>query len=77
MQVERTGGTLLEVEVGPKVAWKSKEHPLRLDDKLKLTSIPTLMKWQNHTFSHRVDSELEVAADHSAAERIVQEFLSR
>lgn len=77
MQVVQAGGTLLEVEVGPKVAWKAPDYPLRQDAELKLTCIPTLMRWQNHTFSHRLDSDLEAAADDNAIELLVKEFLSQ
>ncbi len=40
------GASILEVAVGDRDAWKSPDHPLRLDPKIRLTRIPTLVSWE-------------------------------
>lgn len=44
-RVAERRGTLLEVCVGQRTAWKDMSHPFRLDPRLKLTGIPTLVRW--------------------------------
>ena len=77
MQVQsERGGTLLEVEVGLREAWKRLDHPLRLDTTLRLTCIPTLMHWKGHRCAQRLDTQLENAGDASTVEHLVNEFLA-
>lgn len=63
------------VEVGPKSEWKDKEHPFRKDPALLLTSVPTMMRWQDGAFTHRLDADLESAHTPDAAEALLQTFV--
>lgn len=38
-------GYFVRVKVGPREIWKDKNCPFRTDKTLRLTSIPTLIKW--------------------------------
>lgn len=64
------------VEVGPKPAWKDQGHPFRSDPALKLTSVPTVMRWRDGAATHRLDSALEAADTSDAASAVLQEFLN-
>jgi len=39
-------GCLIRVKVGPRDYWKDKACPWRTEKSLKLTSVPTLIKWR-------------------------------
>lgn len=39
------GLSLVEVDVGDSETWRDPNHPLRVDQQLKLTGIPTLIEW--------------------------------
>ncbi|GFR47132.1 hypothetical protein Agub_g8820 [Astrephomene gubernaculifera] len=71
----RSSGTLLEVTVGPRSAWKGNaSHPFRVAPELKLTGIPTLLAWSPAGgATRRLGSELEACG--SAAE--VEQLLAR
>jgi len=44
--VARSGGSVLEVDVGDRGEWRDATHPLRVDPTLQLTGVPTLFKWE-------------------------------
>lgn len=73
--VANTGGTLLEVEVGPRPSWKSPDHPLRVDRALHLNSIPTLVRWQHGSWTHRLDASLEAAQTSEEAHQLISQFV--
>ena len=76
LQIEELGGTLLEVEVGEKAVWKDLGHPLRSAAELKLTCIPTLMRWSAHGWTARLDEELEKAKTAEEVDILVRRFYS-
>eukprot|EP01026_Neomeris_dumetosa_P012122 TRINITY_DN14259_c1_g1_i4.p2 TRINITY_DN14259_c1_g1~~TRINITY_DN14259_c1_g1_i4.p2 ORF type:complete len:147 (-),score=12.71 TRINITY_DN14259_c1_g1_i4:191-631(-) len=73
--VAGTGGTLLEIMVGDRSTWKSPEHPFRHDPTLKLSGIPTLMKWEGGQPVARTGSDLERAQDEQQAKQVLTQFL--
>lgn len=74
VQVQDLGGTLLEVEVGEKAAWKDPGHVFRQAAGLELTCIPTLMRWSGHTCTSRLDAELENAKTIEEIDSLVRMF---
>ncbi|GIM11284.1 hypothetical protein Vretimale_14807, partial [Volvox reticuliferus] len=59
----RSPGTLLEVTVGPRSAWKGNpSHPFRVDPQLKLTGVPTLLAWSPSGATRRLGPELEACS---------------
>lgn len=74
MQVQAVGGTLLEVEVGEKTAWKDPGHVFRRAPELQLTCIPTLMRWSDHAWTSRLDKELESVKAADEVESLVTSF---
>jgi hypothetical protein len=74
--VTAVGGSLLEVRVGPRAAWKSVDHPFRLDTDLKLRGIPTLFHWNEDGRKGEVAGpELEAASSFEEASKVVSEFI--
>lgn len=43
--IAAAGLSLLEIDVGDRETWRDQNHPLRVDQQLKLTGIPTLIEW--------------------------------
>ncbi|CAN1827692.1 Thioredoxin-like protein Clot [Linum perenne] len=61
---------LLRAYVGDRPTWRNPHHPLRVDPKLKLTGVPTLIRWENDTVKGRLE-------DHEAhIERKIDALLS-
>lgn len=75
--VAEAGGTLLEVLVGDRHTWKSLDHPFRLDARLQVTGIPTLLRWTADGPGERLGSELERTGSEAEAEARVKDFLQR
>jgi len=78
--VRDAGGTLLEVNVGPRPEWKDPDHPLRHDRTFKVGGIPTLVRWGARKEGGgaelaRLSDVLEKAADPAEARRILQDFV--
>lgn len=81
-EVAATGGTLLEVRVGPRPIWKDPEHPLRIRaDDLQITGIPTLVRYEPHTEQQkgrvvgRLAGELEQAETVEQATVLIKAFV--
>ena len=74
--IDKQGYTVIECDVGDKPAWKSPEHELRLSDKFKLTTVPTLMKWGFDGPTARLDEDLETCKTTQDVEAFVRPFLS-
>lgn len=72
--VAASGGSLLEVNVGDKPAWKSPDHPFR-HDPLQLKGVPSLLRVapDGHELG-RLCPELEGAADAQQAAAITSAF---
>jgi hypothetical protein len=90
--VRATGGTLLEVEVGPREGWRKdaeQPHPLRTDPLFRLTGVPTLFRWDPRPCTDplrkegyvgpvaRLGPELEKAGSEEEAGRVAAEFVER
>ncbi|KAL3144229.1 hypothetical protein ABBQ32_004009 [Trebouxia sp. C0010 RCD-2024] len=75
-QVTEAGGTLLEVEVGPRQVWKAADHPFRRDKHIQLTGIPSLVKYTDTGLGVRLSSQLETAKTPAEAEAIAKQFIS-
>jgi len=75
-RVRDAGGTLLEVEVGQRQVWKDQSHPFRTDPSLRVTGIPTLMRWDQDGCGRRLDAELEVAQTAKEADQLIAAFLA-
>ncbi|GAX79605.1 hypothetical protein CEUSTIGMA_g7046.t1 [Chlamydomonas eustigma] len=76
--VTAVGGSLLEVRVGPKAAWKSPDHPFRLDADLKLKGIPTLFHWnEDGRKGEMAGPELEASSNAEEAENVVYDFIAK
>ena len=43
----KAGDTFITVFVGDLPTWKNKQHPLRIDDKFKVTGVPTLFLYKS------------------------------
>ena len=56
--IAETGGTLLEVCVGPRAVWKDLDHPFRHDPELQLGGIPTVIRWTASGPAERVGARL-------------------
>ncbi|GLC33051.1 hypothetical protein PLESTM_000018800 [Pleodorina starrii] len=68
----RSPGTLLEVTVGPRTAWRGNpSHPFRLDPQLKLTGIPTLLAWGPSGATRRLGPELEACSSPAEVEKLL------
>jgi hypothetical protein len=67
----------MEVEVGPREVWKDPGHSLRLSSALRLASIPTVMRWQDGTWTERLSSELESAATETDVRGLLERFLAK
>lgn len=76
VQVQDAGGTLLEVEVGEKQVWKDPQHVFRQSGSLNLKCIPTVMRWCNHGWKSRLDTELEEAKTGEEVESLVHSFFT-
>eukprot|EP00884_Botryococcus_braunii_P014154 jgi/Botrbrau1/2273/Bobra.101_2s0096.1 len=70
-----TGGSILEVQVGPRAVWKDPSHPFRQDPSLKLTGIPTVMLWSDGGPAAILGPELENAASAEEARSLMAAFL--
>ncbi|XP_028769524.1 thioredoxin-like protein Clot [Neltuma alba] len=46
---------LLRTYVGDIPAWKNPQNPWREDSRFKLTSVPTLIRWENDTIKGRLE----------------------
>ena len=66
--------SVLVCRVGTHAAWRDAKHPLRLDKKIKLTSIPTLMRWHNDAPGPRLDKELEACGSPAQVTALVEPF---
>eukprot|EP00873_Tetraselmis_striata_P038822 jgi/Tetstr1/459086/TSEL_004536.t1 len=73
--VAEKGGTLLEVNVGDRPAWKDAGHPYRHEQDLQLTGVPTLMRWTVDGPAARLDSALEAAATDEESEALIAAFV--
>jgi len=76
----KTNATLLVCHVGDRPSWKDARHPFRTNPELRLTGIPTLMRWSRtgapmHDF--RLGSELETSETQETVEVLVSELLER
>ncbi|KAL4517193.1 hypothetical protein Ndes2437B_g06800 [Nannochloris sp. 'desiccata'] len=70
------GLSLVEVDVGDSETWRDPNHPLRVDQQLKLTGIPTLIEWtENGPAVKRLGPELESASTAAEVERLVTAFV--
>lgn len=47
--------TLVRVYVGDKATWRTAEHRLRRDKRLKLKGVPTLIRWENGGIAGRLE----------------------
>jgi hypothetical protein len=59
--------------------WKDKQHPLRQHPKLRLTGIPTLLRWRSGGGSSpgaRLGPELEAAGTEAEADALIRQFLA-
>lgn len=70
----RTVSTSALLQVGPRLLWKSPDHPLRKDSVLQLKGIPTLIHWQDNGQGRRLGKELEEAQTEDEADRLVADF---
>ena len=67
-------------QVGPRPVWKDARHPLRLHPALRLTGIPTLVRWRSEAGGSpgaRLGPELEAAATEAEADRLIAGFLAQ
>ncbi|KAG2482321.1 hypothetical protein HYH03_018743 [Edaphochlamys debaryana] len=65
-------GTLLELSVGPRSAWKGNaEHPFRTAPQLKVGGVPTLLAWGTAGATKRLCGEF----DHCASPEEVRSLL--
>lgn len=46
---------LLRVYVGDIATWKSPQNPWRSDSRFRLTSVPTLIRWEDDTIKGRLE----------------------
>ncbi|XP_062174780.1 thioredoxin-like protein Clot [Alnus glutinosa] len=46
---------LLRAFVGDRPTWRNPQHPWRVDSRLKLTGVPTLVRWENDTIRGRLE----------------------
>ncbi|KAJ7567424.1 hypothetical protein O6H91_02G146200 [Diphasiastrum complanatum] len=46
---------LLRVYVGDRPTWRSPSHPLRIDRRLQLKGVPTLIRWENGSIIGRLE----------------------
>ncbi|GLI65588.1 hypothetical protein VaNZ11_009162 [Volvox africanus] len=68
----RSPGTLLEVTVGPRSAWKGNpSHPFRVDPQLKLTGVPTLLAWGPSGAIRRLGPELETCKSSEEVDKLL------
>lgn len=52
---------LVRAYVGDRPTWRNPAHPWRLDSRFKLTSVPTLVRWENDAVTgHLEDYEAHV-----------------
>lgn len=67
------------LQVGPRTAWRSPDHPFRTDPSLALRGIPTLLALAagTGTVTARISSELEAAASPAEARGVVEKFLAQ
>ncbi|KAL0027782.1 hypothetical protein WJX77_004987 [Trebouxia sp. C0004] len=75
-QVAQANGTLLEVEVGPTAIWKDAQHPLRKDEEVQLTGIPTLIHWTPSGPGKRHGTKLQKASSPADAEALAKQVIS-
>ncbi|XP_068642678.1 thioredoxin-like protein Clot [Aristolochia californica] len=53
---------LLKAYVGDRPTWRNPSHPLRVDQRFKLTGVPTLIRWENDAIAGRLeDDEAHIA----------------
>jgi len=70
LPIVKPAGTLLRVLVGHRPEWKSPDSPFRTDQKLRLTSIPTLLEWgtvrrlSDHDVESQANVEMFFRVDH-------------
>ena len=68
------------LQVGPRPVWKDKQHPLRQHSALRLTGIPTVVRWHSENGGGpgaRLGPELEAAATEAEADGLIAQFLAK
>mmetsp|Transcript_953 Transcript_953/g.2942 ORF Transcript_953/g.2942 Transcript_953/m.2942 type:complete len:135 (-) Transcript_953:227-631(-) len=73
--VAETGGTLLQVNVGDRPVWKDPNHPYRQEPDLKLTGVPTIIRWTADGPGQRLGPELEAATTEDEAAALIAKFI--
>jgi hypothetical protein len=69
------------VQVGDRPSWKSAEHPLRVDERTRLSCIPTLVQWDateeggRPLPGRRLDTQLEACETEEQVTELVAEML--
>ncbi|CAG9460739.1 unnamed protein product [Pedinophyceae sp. YPF-701] len=76
-EVVGAGGTLLLVFVGDRDTWRNPKHPLRMDPDLRVTGLPTMMRWGAGGKLGEVGAELEKAGTPEAAREVIRDFIER
>jgi len=67
--------------VGDRPSWKSAEHPLRVDERTRLSCIPTLVQWDaaeeggGALPARRLDTQLEACETEAEVTQLVAEML--
>jgi len=79
--VAASGGSLAEVNVGPRRAWREPDHPLRTLPWLRLSGVPTFVRWGRDAAGGgailaRVDRTLERAGTEAEARQVLGSFLA-
>lgn len=46
---------LLRAYVGDRPTWRNPQHPWRVDQRFKLTGVPTLIRWENDAVKGRLE----------------------
>ena len=64
------------MQVGSRQVWKDQEHLLRRDPNLRVTGIPTLIKWGRDGPEGRIGTQLERAGCVQEADQIVAQFIA-
>ncbi|KAG9450648.1 hypothetical protein H6P81_010613 [Aristolochia fimbriata] len=54
---------LLKAYVGDRPTWRNPSHPLRTDQRFKLTGVPTLIRWENDAVAGRLEDDEAHLAD--------------
>lgn len=54
---------LLRAYVGDRSAWRTPQHPWRLDGRFNLKGVPTLIRWENDAIKGRLEDH-EAHLDH-------------